>query len=78
MKLKLTLNMFDDDLGSNRGTFYLTLIVMGGELHQAKFSEKCPCLHNDNIAFIKQISLFDTALVMKSFNKNKFTKTETR
>ena len=30
----------------------------------AKFIEKYPCSHNNNIALIKQISLFDTALVM--------------
>ena len=30
----------------------------------AKFSEKCPCLHNNNMTIIKKISLFDTALVM--------------
>ena len=37
----------------------------------AKFYEKCPCLHHNNTALIKQISLFDTALVMTntlSFN----------
>ena len=30
----------------------------------AKFSENCPCSHNNNTAFMKQISLFDTAIVM--------------
>ena len=38
----------------------------GGEERpwDAKFSEMCPCSHNNNTALIKQISLFDTALVM--------------
>ena len=30
----------------------------------AKFSEKCPCLQNNNTALLAQISLFDIALVM--------------
>ena len=30
-----------------------------------KFSEKCPCLHNNSTVIIKQISQFDTALVLK-------------
>ena len=30
----------------------------------AKFSEKCPCSHNNDTALIKLISLFATALVM--------------
>ena len=31
----------------------------------AKFRrKKCPCSHNDNTAFITQISLFNTVLVM--------------
>ena len=42
------------------------LIVMGGggggRSHHATL--KYPCLHNNNAALIKQISLFDTALVM--------------
>ena len=29
-----------------------------------KIQKKCPCLHNNNTAFKRQISLFDTALVM--------------
>ena len=31
-----------------------------------KFNEKCPCSHSNNTAFMKQISLFDTTLVMKN------------
>ena len=42
---------------------FLTLIVLGeGGLFgpcDAKFSDKCPCLHNNYTAFIEQISLFD-------------------
>ena len=29
-----------------------------------RFSEECPCSHNNYTALLKQISLFDTALVM--------------
>ena len=32
--------------------------------YDEKFSEKCPCLHYNNTALIKQIPLFDTALVI--------------
>ena len=47
----------------------LTLIVWGGRgqsdpATQNLEEKKCPGLHNDNTALIKQISLFDTALVM--------------
>ena len=31
----------------------------------AKFYKKCPCSHNNNTALVKQIFLFDTALVIK-------------
>ena len=53
----------------------LNLIVLGEGLFgpcDVKFSEECPCSHNNYTALIKQISLFDTALVItdtKSFNK---------
>ena len=36
--------------------------------NDAKFSEQCPCSHNNSIAKIKQKSLFDTALVMTNTN----------
>ena len=39
----------------------------------AKFCEKCPCSHNNNTALIKQISLFDTALVMTNTINEYFT-----
>ena len=45
----------------------LNLIVLGEGLFgpcDVKFSEKCPCSHNNYTALIKQISLFDTALVI--------------
>ena len=47
---------------------------MGGvEPCDAKFSEKFPCLHNNNTALIKQISLFYTALVIKRDIQEYFT-----
>ena len=44
----------------------ITLIAWGGgnSPYDAKFSEWCSCLHNNNAALIKQKSLFDTTLVM--------------
>ena len=37
----------------------------GGQIvHATQNLEKCPCLHYNNIALIKQISLFDTALAL--------------
>ena len=47
--------------------------VGGGKIGHAtrNLLKKYPCSHNNNIALIKQISLFDTALVMtntSSFN----------
>ena len=44
----------------------LTLIVWGGEdkPSDVKFSEMCPCSHNNNTALIKEIYLIDAALVM--------------
>ena len=47
----------------------ITLIVFfggGGYLGHAtqKLSLKCPCSHNNYTALVKQIYLFDTALVM--------------
>jgi len=51
--------------------FALTLIVLGGgpggsidPATQSLEKKKCPCLHINNTALVKQISLFDTALVM--------------
>ena len=46
----------------------LPLIILEGgggqiEAHDAKICEKFPCSHNNHTALIKQISLFDTALV---------------
>ena len=45
----------------------LTLLVLGGGRQNmpcdAKFSEECPCSHNNNTALVKQIYLVDTALV---------------
>ena len=32
--------------------------------YDERFSEKCPSLHNNKTTLIKQLSLFDTALVM--------------
>ena len=46
---------------------FLTLIVLGGwhdKPCDAKFSGKCPSLHNNNTALIKQIAQFDIVLVM--------------
>ena len=40
--------------------------IWGGGASRAtrrKFSEKCPCLHH-NTTLVKQISMFETALVM--------------
>ena len=54
----------------------LTLIRLG----EAKF-KKCPCLHNNNTALIKQISLLDADLVMtktQRFNKKTFTNKEVK
>jgi len=46
--------------------YYLIIIVLGGGgLSYAKKSEKCLCSDHYNIALIKTISLFDTALVIK-------------
>ena len=42
----------------------LTLIVLEGGKKKKHFQFLCPCSHNNNTALIKQISLFDTALVM--------------
>ena len=48
----------------------LTIIVLGGGGHigpfDSKFSEKCPCSPNNYTALIKQISIFDAALVMRN------------
>ena len=57
-----------------------TLIVLAGDEWgggedrptDEKFSEKCPCSHNNNTALIKQISLCDTALVMDKDLKFQF------
>ena len=50
----------------NRDHLYPNSIRGRGQVepYDTKFSEKCPCSHNDNTAVIKQISLFDTAIVM--------------
>ena len=40
-----------------------------GEPCDAKFSEKFPCSHNNTTALLKQISLFDTAIVMTNIPK---------
>ena len=50
-------------------TQVLILIVSGGggqsdPATQNLEEKKCPCMHNNNTAVIKQISLFDTALAM--------------
>ena len=56
----------------------LTLIVLGGGRGlftpcDAKFRrKKCPCAYNDNNALIKQISLFETALVITNDEYLKF------
>ena len=48
----------------NKEKFTLPLILLGWgggggvEPYDAKFTEKCPCAHNNNTDFIKQISLF--------------------
>ena len=45
----------------------LTLIVLGGGQftpRDAKFRKKCPCLHNNNTALIKQISLYFTPILL--------------
>ena len=48
----------------------LTLTALGGgggqigHATQSFEEKKCPCSHNNDTASIKQISLFDTALVM--------------
>ena len=58
-------------ISMNSNTLTLIIVVGGGggrgqvEPCDAKFSEKCPCFHHNNTALIKQISLFDTALVIK-------------
>ena len=50
--------------------FALTLRVLGGGglfgPCDAKFSEKCPCSHDNYTALIKQISLLNTALVIRN------------
>ena len=40
----------------------------GGKNHHFRFFFKWSCSHNNNTASIKHISLFDTSLVMTSFN----------
>ena len=53
----------------NSLTRYLIPILLGGGASWAmrrKFSEECPCSHHNIIVLIKQISLFDTTLVMKN------------
>ena len=47
--------------GRSVGVF-LTIIIFGQ--CDAKNIEKCLCSHHNIIAFIKQISLFDTVLIM--------------
>ena len=46
----------------------------GGQIEpcDAKLSEKCLCFHHNNIALIKQISLFDIALDKYDKNKKKW------
>ena len=56
----------------------LTIIVLQGgqgEPCEEWFSEKCPCLKNNNIASINQVSLFDTVFshfkYLKSVGQNR-------
>ena len=52
----------------------LTLIDMT-RYKDLKISEKCHCSHNNNTDLLKQISLFDTALITKTLNfQNKLKK----
>ena len=55
-----------------RGQKLLNLIVLGrGNGLKCPYDEKFPCLHNNNTALMKQISLIDTTLVMtKTFSLN--------
>ena len=57
IKFKDVIYFLSHDFNSN-STYWLNWPC------DAKLSEKCPCLHNNNTALKKQISLFDTALVM--------------
>ena len=55
--------------GSTYNDFSSGILGGGGQntTCDRKFSEKCPCSYHNNTALIKQISLFDTAIVMIKF-----------
>ena len=47
-------------------TFHNSIFFWGGARSDAKLGEKCPRSHDNKTDLIKQISKFDTAMIMKN------------